>query len=69
MNNFFMVFVEGERSPVCKHETIIQAEQEAQRLSRATGKKAYVLCPLKSFHAVESFVIEDCRPKNSNLPF
>lgn len=42
-NSFFMVFVEGEKTPVVKHDTRKKAEKEAQRLADVLGKEAYVL--------------------------
>lgn len=70
MNNqhFFMVYLEDERTPAYKHDMLESAEQEAKRLSKQYGKKAFVLCSLKSFEIVE-FKVEDCRPNISELPF
>lgn len=65
---FFMVFLEGERTPTYKHETIESAETEAKRLAKLYGKKAFVLCSLKSFE-VNEFTVEDCRPDMYDLPF
>lgn len=66
--HFFMVFLENENTPTYRHATLDGAEQEAKRLSKLYGKKAYVLCSLKSFEIVE-FKIEDCRPAIDDLPF
>ena len=66
-DTFYMVFVDGERSPAYKHETLEQAESEAKRLAIALNKKAYVLCTLKSFQ-INKFIIGDCRPYD-DLPF
>jgi len=65
---FFMVYLENERTPAYKHINMESAEMEAKRLSKVYGKKAFVLCSLKSFEIVE-FKIEDCRPKIDDLPF
>jgi hypothetical protein len=65
-NVFFMVYVENEKTPTQKHETLTSAETEAKRLAKTSGKKAFVLCSLKSFEIVE-FKEEDCRPKNYDL--
>jgi hypothetical protein len=65
---FFMVFVENESTPTYKHETLASAETEAKRLSKMLGKKAWVLCTLKSFQIVE-FEVKDCRPNTEELPF
>jgi len=66
--SFFMVFLEGERTPTYKHATLESAEQEAQRLSKQFRKKAYILCSLKSFE-ISEFIVKDCRPKIDDLPF
>ncbi len=63
-----MVYLENERTPAYKHSTLASAEKEAKRLSKEYGKKAYVLCTLKSFEIVE-FKVEDCRPDVDELPF
>ena len=65
---FFMVYLENERTPTYKHTTLESAETEAKRLSKLYGKKAFVLCSLKSFEIVE-FKVEDCRPDDDDLPF
>ena len=67
-NVFFMVYLENERTPVYKHSNLESAETEAKRLSKAYGKKAFVLCSLKSFEIID-FKVEDCRPDSSDLPF
>ncbi len=64
---FFMVYLENGESPKMRHETMESAEQEAKRLSKLFGKKAWVLCTLKSFKIVE-FEETDCRPY-PDLPF
>ena len=37
---FFMVFVERENSPACKHKSIESAENEAKRLAETLNKKS-----------------------------
>ena len=59
--HFFMVYLQDERTPTYRHATLDGAEQEAKRLSKQYGKKAFVLCSLKSFEIAE-FKVEDCRP-------
>jgi len=66
--SFFMVYVENERTPTYKHATLNGAEEEAKRLSKQLGKKAYILCSLKSFE-LQEFKINDCRPEVDDLPF
>lgn len=65
---FYMVFLEGERTPACKHGSLTSAENEAMRLAKAHGKEAYVLATIKSYKLNE-FNITDCRPENDDLPF
>jgi hypothetical protein len=65
---FFMVYLENERTPAYKHSNLESAETEAKRLAKTYGKKAFVLCSLKSFEIIE-FKVEDCRPENCDLPF
>lgn len=67
--SFFMVYLEGERTPTFKHTTPESATAEAERLTRVHRKKAYVLCSIKSIELNE-FITEDLRPKNQDdLPF
>ncbi len=66
--HFFMVFLEDERTPTYRHATLEGAETEAKRLSKQYGKKAFVLCSLKSFE-INEFTIKDCRPDIDELPF
>ena len=66
--HFFMVFLEGQGAPTYQHDNLLGAEQEAKRLSKKYGKKAFVLCILKSFEVLE-FQENDCRPDPDWLPF
>lgn len=66
-STFFMVYLENERTPAFRHSTLDGAEREAQRLSKEHGKKAYVLCALKSYK-FSDFIVEDHRP-DDDLPF
>jgi len=68
MEKFFMVYVEGCATPTYKHDSIESAEKEAKRLSTLFGKKAYVLCTVKSVQDTQ-YDIKDCRPDGSDLPF
>jgi hypothetical protein len=65
--HFFMVYLQDERTPAYKHDTLDSAEKEAKRLSKLYNKKSFVLCTLKSFEIVE-FNETDCRP-DTELPF
>ena len=40
---FFMLYVEGQKSPTTKHSTIEEATSEAERLFLKDRKKVYVL--------------------------
>lgn len=62
-----MVFMECGSNPTVTYASIIGAENEAKRLAKLTGKKAFVLCSVKSIE-VNEFKIEDYRP-NDDLPF
>ena len=64
---FFMIYVEGERSPIFAHNTLKSAETEAQRLAELTNKKTYVLCSIKSYK-LNKFIVTDLRD-NKDLPF
>lgn len=66
--HFFMVFLEGERTPTVRYSDISLAENEAKRLAKVYSKKAYVLCSLKSFE-INEFTVKDCRPDIDDLPF
>lgn len=64
-----MVYVhQDERTPNYRHATLDGAEKEAKRLSKLLGKKAFVLCSLKSFE-IQEFNISDCRPPIDELSF
>jgi len=49
---FYMIYVQGERSPQMKHAHLDQAEKEAQRLCNLTEKEVFVLSPIKSYKPV-----------------
>ena len=66
--SFFMVYLQDERTPTYRHATLDGAENEAKRLAEQYGKKAFVLCSLKSFE-LEKFKVEDYRPDIDELPF
>ena len=66
--HFFMVFLEGARTPTVKYSVIELAENEAKRLAKMYDKKAYVLCSIKSFE-INEFTVKDCRPDTDDLPF
>lgn len=66
-NTFYMVFLEGEQTPTCKHGVIDTAINEAKRLTEKTGKTAYVLGTIKMVKVPKKFIIEDVNV--TELPF
>lgn len=65
---FFMVYIEGGRSPSHQHEYLSCAEEEAKRLALLTGKKAYVLASYKSY-LIMNMEESKCVPNMDDLPF
>jgi hypothetical protein len=51
---FFFVFVEWWEAPQVKHDTLILAREEAQRLAKKTWKKTYILQCIKSYELQET---------------
>lgn len=65
MQEFFMVYAEGQRGSTVKHVTRDQAESEAARLARINpGQVVYVLMPVSSCK-MQDIVWE----RNTDLPF
>ncbi len=50
---FFMCFGEGGNSPAVKHDSLLIARQEAERLTRLTHKKVYVLKVIECVELLE----------------
>lgn len=50
MEKFWMVYLENGNSPTFRHSSVEAARQEAERLTRQTGRRAFVL---ESKQAVE----------------
>ncbi len=46
---FFMVYVNGQRGPEYRHDTLEGAKREAERLAIQVVEKAYVLAPITKF--------------------
>ncbi len=45
--NFFMVYGDGQRAPAIKHDSIVAATREAERLSRQNpGISFFVMMPI-----------------------
>lgn len=63
-----MVYLEYGRGSTYKHDTYASAAEEAKRLSKEFGRKAYVLATVKSYEIVE-FKEEDLIPDMDELPF
>lgn len=66
MTTFYMIYVEGQKSPTHKHTTYESAVREAKRLAEYTKEKTYILCSIESYE-LNRFEIKDLRP--SGLPF
>ena len=60
-NGFYMVYLEGGRTPAYKHESQESAEAEARRLAEAHNKTAFVLKTVKSV-ACNKFIEQDLDP-------
>jgi len=66
---FYMLYMENGSAPTYKHNSLTSAENEAERLTKMTGNKVYVLTTIKSFQEKRIDVV-DCRPpSDDNLPF
>ena len=65
-----MVYVEGMQSPAFRHNTQEAAKNEAARLARSTGKKAYILKALSSveINDMKYDILED-EPDYDAQPF
>lgn len=55
MKPFYMIYVEGQDSPVVKHRSIDDAKKEAVRLCTHENKKAYVLRAVLEFSPVKNY--------------
>lgn len=64
---FFMIYLEDGGAPTYKHESLASAEQEARRLAKKTGRKAYILGTIKSIQLNE-FIVVDMKSEEE-LPF
>ena len=60
--SFFMVFLAEGNAPAFRHATIDGAESEAKRLAETTGKKAYVLCSIKSIELTKFAITAISKP-------
>lgn len=62
-----MIYLEDGGAPTYKHESLASAEQEARRLAKKTGRKAYILGTIKSIQLNE-FIVVDMKSEEE-LPF
>lgn len=62
-DTFYMIYVEGGNAPTFTHTTIDTALEEAKRLAKLTGKKAYIL------EAVKSVQLHEFDIQNLTIPF
>lgn len=65
---FFMVYLQGRRTPTYCHESMESAEREAKRLAMEYGNTAYVLATVKSV-VHDAWKVSDCYPEGVDLPF
>lgn len=68
LDHFYMVYLEGERTPAYKHETIDGAVREAKRLAETHEKRAYVLGTIK-YIELSKFKEVDVKVTKFELPF
>lgn len=53
-DKFFMVYGEGQQAPTMKHESLIIAQREAERLSRChAGIRFFVMMPVSVSQRVD----------------
>lgn len=63
---FYIVLVQGQEQPesFCMHKTFKWARNEAMRIARKMGVKAYILRSLKSFEPTNDLVEVNYRDPN-----
>lgn len=59
---FYMVFVAGQRGPTVRHPDCSTARAEAQRLAKQTGKETYVLKAIEEHKAVTTVSTTQLQP-------
>ncbi len=68
--NFFMVYGDGQRAPVCKHDSIAAATREAERLSRMNpGISFFVMMPISVSTRVDVETRELVNLSDISVPF
>lgn len=68
LDHFYMVYLEGERTPAYKHETYDDAVREAKRLAETHDKRAYVLGTIQYVELIK-FKEVDVKVTDFELPF
>ena len=68
---FYMVYVEGQSSPTCKHGTMESATKEADRLAKSLNKKSFVLAAVMEIRpeVITSAVSIENMEKEEDYPF
>lgn len=66
-----MIFLEGSSTPTYRHDTLDSAEKEALRLTEMTGRKSFILKPIKSVEIPPKFIIKslEVNSNDEDLPF
>jgi hypothetical protein len=68
--NFFMVYGDGQRAPAFKHDSIVAATREAERLSRDNpGISFFVLMPISVSTRVDVETRELVNLSDIGIPF
>lgn len=66
---FYMIYVEGERTPTYIHSNLESAEAEAKRLAETLEKRAYILMSIKSYELNKFKEIVYELDNGDHLPF
>lgn len=66
---FYMIYVEGERTPTYIHSNLESAETEAKRLAGTLEKRAYILMSIKSYELNKFKETVFQRDNEDHLPF
>lgn len=65
---FFMVYTEDDLHPTSKHASMIDADVEAEKISRKTDKEVYILEAKRSVKSRFEFIKTDLQDPE-DLPF
>ena len=66
-NEFWMCYVQGGSTPAFKHESDIEAENEAKRLAEVIQKRYYVFKAVQAFEPAPKVI--EIELVKENLPF